>query len=138
MDAVALSLLSLYVILQRKKTTSKKKSYLLHLAAAWIKVRKLQRHGLLVTQKLGTKFPGLVLSPTVNSLLSPADREFILAKDFVLSTALGIRWSKHHSIWLRLPNIVSFLFWSLRIQSTMVVFPSLHVLKRWCWSLYRQ
>uniref|UniRef100_A0A1I8AK86 18S rRNA aminocarboxypropyltransferase n=1 Tax=Steinernema glaseri TaxID=37863 RepID=A0A1I8AK86_9BILA len=41
--------------------------------------RKLQRHRLIYTQKLGTKFGGLVLSPTGVSTLSPADREFILA-----------------------------------------------------------
>ncbi|KAK0413218.1 hypothetical protein QR680_006667 [Steinernema hermaphroditum] len=40
--------------------------------------RKLQRHGLIYTQKLGTKFGGLVLSPTGVSTLSPADRDFIL------------------------------------------------------------
>uniref|UniRef100_A0A915CZG0 F-box domain-containing protein n=1 Tax=Ditylenchus dipsaci TaxID=166011 RepID=A0A915CZG0_9BILA len=41
--------------------------------------RKLQRHGLIYTQKLGTKFPGLVLSPTGKSTLSPADRAFVLS-----------------------------------------------------------
>ncbi|CAD5218626.1 unnamed protein product [Bursaphelenchus okinawaensis] len=40
--------------------------------------RKLQRHGLMTTIKLGSKFPGLVLSPTGTSTLSPADRQFIL------------------------------------------------------------
>lgn len=41
--------------------------------------RKLQRHGLMTTIKLGSKFPGLILSPTGTSTLSPADRDFILA-----------------------------------------------------------
>lgn len=40
--------------------------------------RKLQRHGMMTTIKLGTKFPGLVLSPTGTCTLSPADREFVL------------------------------------------------------------
>ncbi|KAH7729390.1 Protein F52C12.2 [Aphelenchoides avenae] len=40
--------------------------------------RKLQRHGLITTQKLGTKFNGLLLSPTGTSTISPADREFIM------------------------------------------------------------
>lgn len=46
--------------------------------------RKLQRHGMITTQKLGTKFSGLLLSPTGTSTISPADR------DFVLSNGLGV------------------------------------------------
>ncbi|KAI6192129.1 Ribosome biogenesis protein TSR3-like protein [Aphelenchoides bicaudatus] len=41
--------------------------------------RKLQRHGLMTTIKLGSKFPGLILSPTGTSTLSPADRNIIIS-----------------------------------------------------------
>ncbi|KAI1714786.1 putative fer4-like domain in RNase L inhibitor, RLI domain-containing protein [Ditylenchus destructor] len=41
--------------------------------------RKLQRLGMLSTLKLGTKFPGLILSPTGTATLSMADKALILS-----------------------------------------------------------
>ncbi|KAI6204812.1 Ribosome biogenesis protein TSR3-like protein [Aphelenchoides besseyi] len=41
--------------------------------------RKLQRHGLISSIKMGSKYPGLLLSPAGTSTLSPADRQFILS-----------------------------------------------------------
>ncbi|KAI1714790.1 putative fer4-like domain in RNase L inhibitor, RLI domain-containing protein [Ditylenchus destructor] len=41
--------------------------------------RKLQRLGILSTLKLGTKFPGLILSPTGTATLSRADKALILS-----------------------------------------------------------
>ncbi|CEF63818.1 Ribosome biogenesis protein TSR3 homolog [Strongyloides ratti] len=40
--------------------------------------RKLMRFNLIELQKFSYKFPGLVLSPTGTSTLSPADRDFII------------------------------------------------------------
>uniref|UniRef100_A0A0K0E7Z6 18S rRNA aminocarboxypropyltransferase n=1 Tax=Strongyloides stercoralis TaxID=6248 RepID=A0A0K0E7Z6_STRER len=40
--------------------------------------RKLMRFNLIELQKFSHKFPGLVLSPTGTSTLSPADRDFII------------------------------------------------------------
>ncbi|VDN20527.1 unnamed protein product [Gongylonema pulchrum] len=41
--------------------------------------RKLMRHGLVKVIKIGSKFGGLVLSPSANRTLSAADRSFVLA-----------------------------------------------------------
>lgn len=41
--------------------------------------RKLYRMGLLRIQKLGLKFPGLILSPIGSKSISMADRSFILS-----------------------------------------------------------
>ncbi len=40
--------------------------------------RKLQRHGLLTSWRLGSKFPGVVLSPIASRSLSVEDRPLVL------------------------------------------------------------
>uniref|UniRef100_A0A914HDY4 18S rRNA aminocarboxypropyltransferase n=1 Tax=Globodera rostochiensis TaxID=31243 RepID=A0A914HDY4_GLORO len=42
--------------------------------------RKLCRMGLVSTQRLGQRFPGLLLSPTATATLSPLDRTLVMAK----------------------------------------------------------
>uniref|UniRef100_A0A183BK40 18S rRNA aminocarboxypropyltransferase n=1 Tax=Globodera pallida TaxID=36090 RepID=A0A183BK40_GLOPA len=42
--------------------------------------RKLCRMGLVSTQRLGQRFPGLLLTPTASATLSPLDRTLVMAK----------------------------------------------------------
>jgi pre-rRNA-processing protein TSR3 len=42
--------------------------------------RKLYRHGLIAIQKVGTRFPGILLTASASKSLSPADRQLILQK----------------------------------------------------------
>uniref|UniRef100_A0A0M3K4G7 18S rRNA aminocarboxypropyltransferase n=1 Tax=Anisakis simplex TaxID=6269 RepID=A0A0M3K4G7_ANISI len=54
--------------------------------------RKLARFGLISLLKLGSKFPGLLLTPTAQCTISSADR------DFVLSNGLGVVDCSWHQI----------------------------------------
>lgn len=53
--------------------------------------RKLSRHGLIDTLKLGTKFPGLVLTPVGVNCVSPLDRDIMISSGLAV---VDCSWAK--------------------------------------------